>query len=249
MKRTRQQAGLPTKASRAPFKKPRLLGPSVRGIVGPQRGAALTSRQVGEEVKSLDVPLGTLLCNTTAAFAAVNLIRIGSTFCNRIGRKIQMKSLEIRGQMIPIRTVAATDYVRVMVIYDRQTNGALPAIADILQDTDQAAANTTNSSSGMNLNNRDRFIMLRDWKLCLPGFTDTAGQISTLGPVDPVSPTFNIKAYIKLKGLVTQFKSDSAPAVIGDIASGGLYIVTFGANASASEGWSLELATRLRFKG
>jgi len=130
------------------------------------------------ELKALDVPNNTVLVNTTAVITPLNLIRAGSTFCNRIGRKIEMESARLVGALVPVRTVVNQDYVRIMIVYDRQTNGALPAIADILQTTDQATANTTGTLSGVNLNNRDRFVILKDHHVTLPSFTDTAGVIT-----------------------------------------------------------------------
>jgi hypothetical protein len=202
---------------------------------------------LGDEVKALDIPVGTYTLNSTALVTPLNLIRAGSSFFNRIGRRVEMKNLHLKLQIASLRTVAVNDYVRVMVVYDRQTNGALPAITDILQDTDQAGANTTNSYSSLNLNNRDRFIMLCDWRICLPSQTLTAGQVTTPGFVDPVETLIDLERFIKLKGLITQYRADSAPAVIGDVASGGLYLVTYGNSAPGNEGFQAGGSLRLRY--
>lgn len=209
--------------------------------------AQLRVRGLAVEKKAVDLAATTYALNQTAVITPINLIRVGSTFCNRIGRKINMKSVKVDGNINFIRTVNDEDYVRIMIVYDRQTNGALPAIADILQDTDQATANTTNSFSGANVNNVDRFQVLRDHRIHLPSFTYTAGQVSNLGGVDPVSTTFFIDDYIKLNGLLTQYKADSSPAVIGDIASGALYLVTFGSAVAGSEGYQFAAKLRLRY--
>jgi len=207
--------------------------------------AALASSST--ELKALDVPFFNVNLNTTAQFTCLNLIRTGSTFCNRVGRKIEMKSLRIAGNLFPLRTNQVADYVRIMVIYDRQANGAAPAIADLIQTVDQAAANTTSAFSGVNLNNRDRFIVLRDTRIVPSTNTVTAGAITTAGPIDPLTPLTNIDMFIKLPSLITQYKADSSPAVIGDIASGALWLVSFGTIASGSEGWSSLLESRLRY--
>lgn len=205
-------------------------------------------RALTPEVKALDVPVTTYAINQTAVITSINLVRIGSTFCNRIGRRIEMASLRLTGFINALRTTNDEDYARIMLIYDRQTNGAVPAIADILQTTDQAAANTTTAQSGLNLNNRDRFVVLRDMRILLPAVTVASGVITAPGIVDPIKPQNNIDMFVKLKGLVTQFKADSAPAVIGDIASGGLFLVTYGsAFAAGSEGFNLTAEMRLRF--
>lgn len=153
----------------------------------------------------------------------------------------------MKGLIQPLRTAAFSDYVRILVIYDRQTNGALPAIADILQTTSQTGANTNSVFSDINLNNRDRFMILRDMRVVLPSLTVTAGVVTNPGFVDPVTGTFFVKEYIKLKGLITQYRADSSAAVIGDIASGGLFLVTFGQTAAGMEGFNSFLETRLRY--
>lgn len=219
----------------------RVMGGISRPLPGQLRG------QLGPELKALDVPAANYTLNTTAQITPLNLIRTGSTFCNRIGRKIEMQSVRVSGRLNTANTVADEDYFRMMIIYDRQTNGALPAIADILQTTDQATANSTTSQSGINLNNRDRFIILRDLRIVPPSLTSTAGVVTNLGITDPISRLSNFDFFVKLKGLLTQYKADSAPAVIGDIASGGLYLVTYGGKASGSEGFSCILESRLRY--
>lgn len=219
----------------------RVMGGISRPFPGQLRG------QQGPELKSLDLPLAQYNLNTTAVLTPLNLIRVGSTFCNRIGRKIEMQSLRVSGRLDAIRTIADGEYLRVMIVYDRQANGALPAIADVLQTTDQATANTTTSYSGINLNNRDRFVILRDERIVTPAVTYTAGVETNVGIIDPVHRLTNFDWYIKLKGMLTQYKADSAPAVIGDIATGSLLLITFGDQASGSEGFSIALESRLRY--
>lgn len=204
-------------------------------------------RAGSSEIKGLDVPFGTVSLNTTASITCLNLVRAGTSFMNRVGRRIELKNLTLSCSIDPIRTIATQDYVRVLVVYDRQTNGANPAIADILQSTDQAGANTTTSWSGINLNNRDRFRIFVDERITLPSQTFTAGVITNPGWVDPVKTTFNIKRFVKLGREVTQYKADSAPAVVADIATGGLFLVTIGQFASGGEGYQMEVETRLRY--
>lgn len=200
------------------------------------------------EIKSLDLAGTTYTLNSTASITPLNLIRAGTSFFNRIGRKVEMKSLHFKAFIQPIRTVAASDYVRVMIVYDSQTNGALPAISDIIQDTDQSGTNNTTALSSTNLNNRDRFRVLCDYRIVMPSQTVTAGQISTPGWIDPVSTFNDLERFIPMKGLHTVYKADSAPAVIGDIATGGLYLVTYAGQASGSEGFNLYANLRLRYR-
>lgn len=229
----------------------RVAGPVVvvqRPVMGGNARMPGGLRSNSTELKALDFPASNQLLNATAVITPLNLIRAGSSFFNRVGRKIEMQSLRIVLEVEPLRSITADDYVRFMIVYDRQTNGALPAIADIIQTTDQAGANTTTPLSGINLNNRDRFVILRDHRLQLPSLQVAAGVVSNLGPQDQATRNFIFDDYIKLKGLVTQYKQDSAPAVIGDIATGSLLFVTFGEQAAGSEGYRSLFEARLRYK-
>lgn len=208
---------------------------------------ASSMRSFKGEIKAVDVPVQNFSINTTGSVTALNLIRIGSTYVNRIGRRIAMKNLRLTGILETLRTVATNDYMRIIVLYDRQANGAFPLVADILTTTDQAAANTTGVFSNINLNNRERFTILRDKRVALPSSTFTAGVITNVGLIDPITTLTNFDMFIPLKGLVTQYKADSSPAVIGDIASGSLILLVLGGTAAGSEGYQVAIETRLRF--
>lgn len=224
--------------------------------------ASLSS--VSREVKALvvsrtsTVPAGAQLnINTTGSIIPLNMIQTGSSFFNRIGRKIEMKSLQLEVNVTPVSAArtSVSDTARFLIVYDRQTNGALPTLSDMFQDTDQGGNNTSDAQSNINLNNRDRFMIVRDYRVMLPAITNTVtGVPSAYFPSVYHSTNkdgfegAHVKDYVKLKGLVTQYKADSTPAVIGDIATGALYLVTFGMLAAGSEGYAIhQWNTRLRY--
>lgn len=148
------------------------------------------------------------------------------------------------------------DYGRVMIVYDRQTNGTLPAISDIIQDTDSNANNVTSAFSGPNLNNRDRFMLLFDKRFMIPGCTNTTTALTNLWPNSTGGATGSdkdyglgsVRLYRKLNRLVTQYKADSATPVIGDIATGGLYVVTLAITPTGQENFNITLwHSRMRY--
>lgn len=219
----------------------------------PRRGpAALRSRSV-QEIKSVDDNLGGAAqsLNTTANIVPLNLVQAGSSFNNRVGRKLEMKSLYITGAVV-VRSYASStlqeDYARIIVVYDRQTNGALPAIGDYLLSVNQAGGTSSTVFDQFNVNNRDRFVTLADMRLTLPvvGLAG-AGVPNLFGPVEGNRRTFNIQKFINLRNLVTQYKADSSPAVIGDIATGSLILITMGAFGAGAESYQLNLTYRLRY--
>lgn len=199
------------------------------------------------EIKAVDFGGTTIRIDDTGQLATLNTVTAGSSFYQRIGRRIELLSVEIRGNIGSVRTVTASDFCRLLIIYDRQPNGAVPNLADVLQNVNGSGTATSTAYAGINLNNRDRFDIIMDKKIILPTQTITAGVLTNPGWVDPVAETFNIKAFRKLGNRITQYKADTNPPVIGDIASGALYLMTVGSQPTGSEGFQLGFSTRVRF--
>jgi len=100
----------------------------------------------------------------SAAYTGItelNDIQQGAGVYERIGVKILMRSIRIRAFFSAAASPVMTTF-RVACVYDRQPNGAAPAIADIFTDTRVAGATTTDIISGINITNKNRFTVLRD---------------------------------------------------------------------------------------
>lgn len=153
LKRTPSQA-LVSGGGSAPFKKPRLSNfDRVAFNMGAvDRGAV--------EWKNVDVSLGTLpFATATATWVGPNLLNPlaqGTTAQTRIGRKIRVKSVQLRYlyTQLASNSVAGMTNPRILIIYDRNPAGALPAVTDILS--------ANNILAFMNLNNTDRFMIISD---------------------------------------------------------------------------------------
>lgn len=111
----------------------------------------------GPELKNVDVG-GTVsstvagLFNNPGAGALLNGVAQGTTENQRVGRKIQMKSLLINWALDNSATVG--EGFRILVVYDKQPSGGFPLATDILFSTSELSA--------MQLNNADRFIVLHN---------------------------------------------------------------------------------------
>ncbi|HUD45139.1 MAG TPA: capsid/nuclear shuttle family protein [Patescibacteria group bacterium] len=198
------------------------------------------------EIKSVDIGIVTDTISTTATFQAVNLPVEGASFYNRIGRKVMMKSLRLTGQyLVTGNEVGVAEYLRVMVVYDRQTNGAYPVIGDLLANYDSAGTSTTNSQSGLNMNNAERFTVLMDRRIKIPYNTTDVGGIQYEYLSNYANDNSGEDRYIKLNNMETHYKATAG--TIGDIATGGLYIVTFGSVVAGSAGYAFNWNARLRF--
>lgn len=181
------------------------------------------------ELKYIDVA-GALLSDTVAVGAGnagltatptavlLNGCIQGTDGTTRIGRKISLKKLLFRMNItFQENTTGGTaagslaGNVRLLFVYDKQTNGAVPLSTDIL-----LSATVT---SPMNLDNRDRFQVIAD-------------------KVYHVSPVDNAGAYVKLyKKLNRQtiFNAGNA-GTVADITTGSLYLFVFSTIATTGGG-------------
>lgn len=163
-----------------------------------------------------------------------------------------MKSCLVRFQITPKNNIPATTWIapmaiRVVLLYDRQPNGSLPSgIQDVFQDRSVNGTLSYDHQSALNMENRDRFYVLRDWKIMTPLVLNGTGganygvtQIwnNNAGPCD------FFESYVKLKNLETHYKANTGN--IGDIATGSLLLCTY-CNTATSY-WTVDVSTRLKF--
>lgn len=133
----------------------------------------------------------------------LNDVQQGAAFYNRVGSKISSTSLLVRFSVFQATTpISAT--IRYAIVYDRQCNGAAPAITDIFGVNGNGAGN----NAGVNLTNRGRFLVLRD-------------KCVTIDPASCLCE--DVEEYCKLPQLETEFKATGG--TIGDISTGAFYLI------------------------
>lgn len=186
-----------------------------------------TGRRAGSarsaELKFLDTASSTLFTTAGAVNTNLNVIPLSTTESGRIGRKITIKSIHIRGDIIhnPISAVTASNLVRIIVIQDKQANGATFAVGDYL-----ASANPLGHRQ---LSNTDRFRMLGDTTISL---TSQAAESAGYGEVRK-KYTFYKKCNIDVEyngsnGVIAEQRSNSVAILM--IADTGA-VTTFSYNA------------------
>ena len=160
------------------------------------------SKSSGIERKNID-DSSAKWASTSAGWSinCLNDVAQGTTAITRIGRKILMKSVLVQGLATNTGNSA-----RVLIVYDRQPNGALPAATDVLTSNTIMAA--------QNLDNRDRFLILAD---IMP--YDQVENISN----PSANSGFGYKRYIKCN-LETIYSGNAG--TIADIMSGSLIMMT-----------------------
>lgn len=109
----------------------------------------------GPEKKNIDIftTFAPPLASAFSAFQHLNPCAQGTASSERVGRKILMKSVQWRGIFHTSNSEPASQH-RVVVIYDKQPNGALPSVSDVFSGGTFV--------SPMNLVYADRFVVVHD---------------------------------------------------------------------------------------
>nr|QXP07665.1 MAG: putative capsid protein [Arizlama virus] len=202
---------------------PRLSGRYNRNLRGlNRRGVA------SPETGYVDLASSSYAMDTTGAVALIATIAQGASVNQRVGKKVMLKSLQIRG-FAGNGTTASSNDCAMLIVYDKQPGASLPAVTDILD--------TANARSFNNDSNSGRFTILKRWDFVLNGVAAT-----TLG----YGPQKSCDAYLNLRGLPSVFKAAGTGA-IGDIQEGALYLVTVGSTAAGTAAAALGAAFRTRF--
>lgn len=164
--------------------------------------------------------------NTGGSFTLLNVPVPGTGFNERVGRKIYNKSLYIRGKVylenarvLLAATNAFAQLARLIVFIDFQPNGVTPAVTDLLVEA--------NSNSQLNLDNRDRFRILKDKQYAFDPLVITASSA-----VISFNHTISAVKCFKKLNFETIFNGVGG-GTIGDITSGALYMFWIGDVAAA----------------
>lgn len=191
-------------------------------------------RMISKETGYVDVAITTYGLDTTGSITLLNTVPQGAAVTQRVGKKIQLKSIQCRGK-ITGRSDAVVNDVAYMIVYDKRPQSSLPAITDILNTIDPASQNN-DANSG-------RFQIIKRVDEVLIGGTSLTGAVAnTLTE----ATSKNADWFCSLKGLPTVYKAVASGA-IGDIEEGALYLVTLGDQASGTPAAQLRCSFRVRF--
>jgi len=186
----------------------------------------------------------------------------GSYSMQRIGNQLKMKTLHFKAWI----TVAGNptvpvlpNIIRFAIVYDAQYNmAAAPAALDqVFQAVNSSGAVETTVFSGVNISNRARFTILRDYMRATPriGYED-----------DNTTPKYSMDVYSAgAKGdsgscksgqtmLIEDFIQINMPTVfitkpvgaITDLVTGGLFLYAYAGGQTGN--WVITHASRLTFK-
>jgi len=180
------------------------------------------------EYKSIDDATGVLAVDNASTVRLLNGIQRGDDISNRIGRRITLRSIELRGYNY-VTTATGTDQIhRVMLVLDAQPNGAALTTAMVLE--------TVSHLSPRNLENRMRFRIL---------FDKTMALNSDLANHEEPGARKIWKIYKRFHIPVTFNAGDAG--TIADITTNSLYLILIGSNAAGVTAGSFQGYSRLRF--
>lgn len=184
----------------------------------PRMSKAIYPRSdLGPELKYLDTSAtGTFnYSGGSPGIVLLNGVSAGTNNINRVGRKILMKSLEMRIQFVKGGATGASTCVRMLIVYDKQTNQALPAFSDVLA----VAGDNLDPFKSRNIENTERFIVLCDELI----------NFASVASIDP--STWSAKKFLYFQ-LPVRFDSNSGG--IADITTGSLLLMFLDNNTGAA---------------
>lgn len=182
--------------------------------------------------------------STNAGIFVMNLVQQGNGSWNRVGKKIRLKSLRLKGfatftnlTSMPVLQNA----VRIIVVWDKQPSGnAIPNFDAIIGGTDQSGTESSGFMWNVRYDNTERFSILKDEVM--------TSDINVLVSGATATSQVCFDTFIKLKNLVTIFSGQSAPMTIADISTGGLYVCIRAQAQNASQTVAIvNSSTRLRY--
>lgn len=197
------------------------------------RAATVQRPMKPSEKKNIDITpaanvLGNLTDNAMSPLVCLNPCTAGALAAgNRVGRLITMKSILIRGRVHIAPNMTGVACFRYAIIYDRESNGGIPAITDVFAEDAIWARNK--------LGNSWRFKILADYK-----------HPTGLSVDDQEAIIF--ERYIKCN-LPVRYVDGAGSGTYADIVEGSLWLATWcGGSCAAVQAPSMNIVTRVRYE-
>lgn len=196
-------------------------------FVGRGYNRRVAGLQVGKsEWKSVDTAIYADY-GLTGDVVTLNGIAPGSGIGQRVGVKVRLRKVVADLTAMTKAAVTVSCGGRVMLVYDKQTNASAPSVGDVLD----IVPGLHNEDSPLKLENRSRFVVLRDWHFR----TSPEGQQGDM-----------IKHRMIWRGVLPTVYNNIGGGTVADIVSGGLFLVVFGSNVAGNDG-QLSGTLRVRY--
>lgn len=169
---------------------------------------------------------GTASTTVSTAGAVVQMLDVanGTGASERIGKSIMLHDLTLNYNVLP-NAASSRLLWRVVVVYDRQTNGAAPTVTDVMH--------TATVEAMYNADNQTRFKILYDQSGVI--VTNATG-------IDIEYKTIYRNIKISLKGLRTEYSGTGSTSA--SIVKGGIYMILL---SNTTTGYAITEANRIQF--
>ncbi len=193
------------------------------------------------EKKFFDTIISGFYDTAAEVLTSVNLIPQGVTEATRVGRKCTVTDINIKGEVrwdsITWATLESSQ-VRLVLVLDKQANGANPAFADVF---DTSTSTTVNAFRL--LSNVDRFTVLKNWHIVPQNIaSSTTDNWATIANTVVQAPTSRFKFSKKCK-IPLEFSSTTG--AITEIRSNN--IVLFAVAVGQDDVYLSRITVRIRF--
>lgn len=235
-----KRLALPRALVASPFVPPRQVRVPAARALGEKKGmdTAISFAQIPSTV------------NDNSGMIVLNLIQQGAGSWNRVGRKVNLRSIRIRGDIIHVQVTGALgstqgQTVRCVVVWDKQpSSGTIPQWQDMFGFTAQDGTEGTSMYAPIRYDNMDRFSILRDVT-----YDPQPGAKSQGANPDQVTYYNTIDEYIRLGDRECVFSGQSNPMTIADISSGAIYfcIRAKSTNPNTTQSSINNMTARLRY--
>jgi len=168
--------------------------------------------------------------DTTGFITHINVIPSGTSVNQRVGKKVALKSVQVR-TMVFNKTTATSNVATILLVYDRHPAGALPAITDIIKTPVYPQALN-------NDNNSERFKILSRYVTTL--FGTVAVPIGE-GAIELY------EKYVKLNTTRDCIFTTGTAGTIAEVTKGALYLVAYGNTAPGTAAVTVSGFTRVRY--
>ncbi len=196
-------------------------------------GAELKFHDIDWDEAAADFSAG-VISNTSSLV----LIGQGVTESTRIGRKAVIKSIGWRGQLNLIAfagtTIQAPTTVRLLLVQDKQCNGAAPDVSGT-----NGLLQSANFQSFNDLTNKGRFKVLSDQTIAMNAQAG-AGD-GTTNDSGAVHENFTV---FKKCNIPIEYSGTASPSVIGELRTNNI----FGILIASSSGSNVTLDSKFRFR-
>lgn len=207
-------------------------------------------RVLGVEKKFIDYEYDAVIVETVAGSEAdpatalsLTATAQGDGESNRDGRQVRLLSCHLRGEVqfdpLDQATPGLAQCVRILVVLDKQTNGAQFNAEDVLADPANADLDV---HAFRNLQYTQRFRVLKDFTVRQPAFTAVWDSDSTLKAGAQVP----FKCNIDLGNMPVTYTGTSA--AIASIADNSIHVLAIASTTSTGSA-TLKYISRVRFVG